>query len=74
MCLLVNGSRLPHEQELVDVLRAAAPGVCGVVLGENTRRGNAILGDRYRTLWGRDYLTDTLCGWSCGCRCHRFIR
>ena len=61
-CLLVNGSRLPHEQELVDMLRAAAPGVCGVVLGENTRRGNAILGNRYRTLWGRDYLTDTLCG------------
>lgn len=61
-CLMVNGSRLPHEQELVDMLRAAAPGVCGVVLGENTRRGNAILGDRYRTLWGRDYLTDTLCG------------
>ena len=61
-CLLVNGSRLPHEQELVAMLRAAAPGVCGVVLGENTRRGNAILGDRYRTLWGRDYLTDTLCG------------
>ena len=61
-CLLINGSRLPHEQEVVDMLRAAAPGVCGVVLGENTRRGNAILGDRYRTLWGRDYLTDTLCG------------
>ena len=61
-CLLVNGSRLPHEQELVDMLRAAVPGVCGVVLGENTRRGNAILGERYRTLWGRDYLTDTLCG------------
>ena len=61
-CLLINGSLLPHEQEVVDMLRAAAPGVCGVVLGENTRRGNAILGDRYRTLWGRDYLTDTLCG------------
>ena len=61
-CLLVNGSRLPHEQELVDMLRAAAPKTCGVVLGENTRRGNAILGNRYRTLWGRDYLTDTLCG------------
>ena len=61
-CLLVNGSRLPHEEELVAMLRAAAPRLCGVVLGENTRRGNAILGDRYRTLWGRDYLTDTLCG------------
>ena len=62
VCLLVNGSRLPHEEELVAMLRAAVPKTCGVVLGENTRRGNAILGDRYRTLWGRDYLTDTLCG------------
>ena len=62
VCLLVNGQRLPHEEELVAMLRAAAPKTCGVVLGENTRRGNAILGDRYRTLWGRDYLTDTLCG------------
>lgn len=62
VCLLVNGSRLPREEELVAMLRAAAPKTCGVVLGENTRRGNAILGDRYRTLWGRDYLTDTLCG------------
>ena len=62
VCLLVNGRSLPHEEELVAMLRAAAPKTCGVVLGENTRRGNAILGDRYRTLWGRDYLTDTLCG------------
>lgn len=62
VCLLVNGRSLPHEEELVAMLRAAAPRLCGVVLGENTRRGNAILGDRYRTLWGRDYLTDTLCG------------
>ena len=62
VCLLVNGRSLPHEEELVAMLRAAAPRLCGLVLGENTRRGNAILGDRYRTLWGRDYLTDTLCG------------
>ena len=62
VCLLVNGRSLPYEEELVAMLRAAAPRLCGVVLGENTRRGNAILGDRYRTLWGRDYLTDTLCG------------
>ena len=34
----------------------------GVELGINTRPGNAILGDRYRTLWGEDTITDTLCG------------
>ncbi len=34
----------------------------GVLLNSNTRRGNVILGDKYRTLWGEDYLMDTLCG------------
>lgn len=62
VCLLVNGERLPHEPELVELLRAAAPQTVGVVLGVNTRPGNAILGQRYRTLWGADTLRDTLCG------------
>ena len=34
----------------------------GIVLGENTRRDNVILGERYRTLWGADRLEDALCG------------
>jgi len=62
ICLLVNGERLPHEAELMALLRESVPGAVGVVLGTNTRRGNAILGDRYRTLWGADTITDTLCG------------
>ncbi len=61
VCLLVNGDRLPREQELVAHLRKAVPSIIGVVLGSNTRRGNAILGDRYRTLWGEDTISDTLC-------------
>ena len=32
------------------------------MLGTNTKKGNVILGDRYRTLWGSDRLEDTLCG------------
>ena len=32
------------------------------MLGENTRRDNVILGERYRTLWGADRLEDVLCG------------
>ena len=62
VCLLVNGESLPYETELVALLRQAAPQTVGVVLGVNTRPGNAILGDRYRTLWGEDALTDVLCG------------
>ena len=60
--MLANGERLPHEEELVGRLRRAVPDCVGVVLGVNTRRGNTILGERYRTLWGADTLEDELCG------------
>ena len=62
ICLLVNGKKLPHEGELVERLRRACPKAVGIVLGENTRRSNVILGERYRTLWGADRLEDVLCG------------
>ena len=62
VCVLANGERLPHEEELVGWLRRAVPDCVGVVLGVNTRRGNTILGERYRTLWGADTLEDELCG------------
>ena len=62
VCLLVNGKKLPHEEELVSMLREAVPQAVGVVLGTNTRRGNTILGESYRTLWGEDTILDTLCG------------
>ena len=62
VCVLANGERLPREEELVGRLRRAVPDCVGVVLGVNTRRGNTILGERYRTLWGADTLEDELCG------------
>ena len=61
ICLLVNGEKLPHEEQLVTLLREACPKAVGVVLGINRRRGNVILGDSYRTLWGSDRIEDTLC-------------
>ena len=62
ICVLVNGDKLPKEDRLVGLLRAACPKCTGIVLGTNTKKGNVILGDRYRTLWGEDRLEDTLCG------------
>ena len=41
---------------------ATVPHTAGVLVNSNTKRGNVILGEKYRTLWGRDYLMDTLCG------------
>lgn len=61
-CLVINGKSLPHGSELVDALRAAASTLAGVVLSVNTRKTNVILGNEFRTLWGRDWLAETLCG------------
>ena len=61
-CLLVNGRGVPREVELVRALRRAEPNLAGIVLGVNEKHNNVILGDSYRTLWGEDFLSDTLCG------------
>ena len=66
-CLVVNAAAdrpLPWEEELITLLRAAEPGLAGVVLSANTERTNVILGREFRTLWGRDWLEEELCGHS----------
>ena len=62
VCIFANGRELPHEAELVALLREASPRIVGVVLGVNTQPTGAILGKEYRILWGTDVLTDELCG------------
>ena len=44
-----------------EALRAAEPGLVGVVLSVNQAKTNVILGKEYHTLWGQDFLEDTLC-------------
>ena len=58
--LVINGSEIPHEGELVASLKAA--GAVSVILNENRERTNVIMGRRFRTLYGCDTLTDELCG------------
>ena len=63
-CLVANARQVPREPELAALVRSAAPKTVGVVLNTNTRRGNVILGDKYRTIWGENFLMDTLRGLS----------
>ena len=64
-CLVVNGDKLPRERELIEMLKRQMPELTTLVLSENRKKGNTVLGDRFRTLFGPGYLEDTLCG-------HRF--
>ncbi len=63
-CIIVNGKNIPHPEQLVELLRRADSGLVGVVLNINIKKTNVILGSEYITLWGRDWLEETLCGLS----------
>ncbi len=63
VCLVVNGEGLPKISALIDSLKAV-PGFTTLVLGVNTKKGNAVLGDKFVTLYGPGYIEDTLCGLS----------
>lgn len=61
VCLVVNGDGLPKFPALIEALKAV-PGFTTLVLSVNTRKGNAVLGDKFVTLYGPGYIEDTLCG------------
>ena len=62
VCLMGNGQEAPREKELVGYFRRACPRCVGVVWGVLTGTGNTLYPESYRTLWGQDTLSDTLCG------------
>ena len=63
MVVLVGTSfEFPSGKNFVKELLARHPEITTVVLNINDRRTNAVLGDRERVLFGKGYITDTLCG------------
>ncbi len=62
LTLVVNGSSLPHSDEIVASLCERFPELVGILLNVNTRNTNIILGEEYLTLYGRNYIFDTLGG------------
>ena len=61
VCLAVNGEKLPKPEALITRLQKI-PGFTTLVLSVNTKKGNAVLGEKFITLYGPGYIEDTLCG------------
>ena len=61
VCLVLNGRKLPHTEDLIGRLQKV-PGFTTLVLSVNTKPGNSILGDEFMNLYGPGYIEDTLCG------------
>ena len=61
-CVVLNGNGVHDEPLLVKMLRDGVPGLKSIMINFNREKTNVILGEKYRTVWGQDYITDELCG------------
>ncbi|MBO5253561.1 MAG: 23S rRNA (uracil(1939)-C(5))-methyltransferase RlmD [Clostridia bacterium] len=62
VCVVANSGALHEEELLVSMLREAVPEITSIILNTNREKTNVVLGKTCRTLWGRDSISDTLCG------------
>ncbi len=62
LTLVINGKSLPHSDEFTALIKARHPNVSGILLNINEENTNVILGEKFITLLGNDYITDTLGG------------
>lgn len=58
--LVTNGRDLPHEDELVGLVREQVPSVASICQNVNTSRTPVVFGDETRVLWGRDVIYDEI--------------
>ncbi len=60
VCLVTKTEKIPHSERLVEILKNKVHRLCGVIHNFNDKRTNVVLGRRFRTLWGEDYLVDSI--------------
>ena len=59
VCLILNGNKLPKEDQLVKSL-CEIPGMTSITINVNKKRSNVILGEEICLLWGQEYITDRI--------------
>ena len=62
VCLVINGYLIPFEEELVNCLRSLSLNIVSIYLNVNTKKSNVILGKECKLIWGKEKITDFLCG------------
>lgn len=60
--IVTRRKKLPVAEALVAGIRAVLPEVTSIIQNVNSEATNVMMGDTNKTLWGADYITDTLLG------------
>lgn len=58
--LVVNSNKLPHQDEIINDIKAEFPEIKSIVKNVNHTKGNKLLGDKNEVLMGSKYITDNL--------------
>ncbi|MFZ5966449.1 MAG: 23S rRNA (uracil(1939)-C(5))-methyltransferase RlmD [Bacillota bacterium] len=56
--LITNGRELPQSQWLITALKEEIPEIVSIVQNINTKKGNTILGQECKTIYGKDRIID----------------
>lgn len=62
VCAVVNANGLAREDEFIRRIRAVSPEIKSIIINTNRERTNVIMGAKCRTAWGKDTISDILCG------------
>ena len=57
VCLIINGTSIPKPEVLVEKFQDIK-GMTSISINSNKEKTNRILGERCKTLWGKDYIED----------------
>ncbi len=60
LCLVINGEKLPHAEELVQELLGSSLKFSSICLNINKERSNRILGEKIILLYGQEYIEDRI--------------
>lgn len=57
VCIVINGKKIPCVNVLIQKLKELE-GMTSITVSPNTRRTNVIMGDSYKVLWGKPFISD----------------
>lgn len=72
--LSANSNTVPCSDELVQMIREIDESIVSIIWNVNTQKTNLVLGDENITLWGLDFIEDTLCGLTYEISPHSFFQ
>ena len=72
--LVINGKVFPKLQHLKEALLCAYPGIKSILINQNTRQTNVILGPESTLVYGRDFIEEQLLGLTFKISAHSFFQ